>query len=829
MFEEEQTLFADVLLPVPIPGLFTYRIPRALVLLVEVGHRVVVPFGKGRVLTAIVVQLHATPPKKYQAKYITEVLDSHSLVTRQQLALFQWIAEYYLCYPGEVLNVALPSGLKVTSQSRVQYNPDFDYDHLLTEPERIVLEVLKKQDSLTYDELARLISNEIAVSSLLKSLINKHAIILFEEIKEKYKPKIIQKIRFTDAFLESTSLSDFLQKTDKKPKQQAILLTYLSHVPVHNNPNLNTQGLDKSLFTQSDALSDSALQTLIRQGVFEQFSVSVSRFDNERLSPAPNLVLSPQQQIALNTIKEQFEEKSVVLLHGVTGSGKTEVYIRLIQEALEAGSQVLFLLPEIALTTQIVVRLRKIFGEQMGIYHSKFSDNERVEVWKGIIEGRFQFVVGVRSAIFLPFDRLGLIIVDEEHETSYKQFDPAPRYHARDVAVMMAYMQGAKTLLGSATPSLESYHHALNGRYGLVNLHERYGQARLPEFILVDIRTEKKQRKMKEAFSSMLLDYLELTLQQGEQSILFQNRRGYSPYLQCEECAHIAECAHCAVSLTYHHKAAEMRCHYCGYKEEVPRTCPTCGSPKVKTVGYGTEKLEDQLLLFFPEAKVLRMDLDTTRAKNAYQDIIGAFERGEVDILVGTQMISKGLDFDNVSLVGVFDADRIIHFPDFRASERAFQMITQVSGRAGRRADKPGKVLIQTANPAQRLLQQIIDSDYTGMYQAEIVEREKFHYPPFTRLIRLIIKHTDDRTALRAAQLLAQKLTESLGTNRVLGPQPSLVERIRNQFLFEVLIKLEREKTNFKAVKQFIQEKVTDVLADKSLKNVRIVVDVDPM
>ena len=829
MFEEEQTLFADVLLPIPIPGLFTYRVPRALVLLVEVGHRIVVPFGKGRVLTALVVELHSTPPKKYTAKYISEVLDSYSLVTRQQLALFQWIAEYYLCYPGEVLNVALPSGLKVTSQSRVQYNPDFDYDLLLSEAERIVLEELKNQDSLTYDELARLAPNEVAVSSLIKSLINKRAIILFEEIKEKYKPKIIQKIRFTDAFLESTRLRDFLQKTDKKPKQQAVLLTYLSHVPVHNNPDLNTQGLDKSLFTQSDAISDSALQTLIRQGVFEQFSVSVSRFDNERLSPAPSPVLSPQQQLALKAIKEQFEEKPVVLLHGVTGSGKTEVYIRLIQEALEAGSQVLFLLPEIALTTQIVVRLRKIFGEQMGIYHSKFSDNERVEVWKGIVEGRFQFVVGVRSAIFLPFERLGLIIVDEEHETSYKQFDPAPRYHARDVAVMMAYMQGVKTLLGSATPSLESYHHALNGRYGLVNLHERYGQARLPEFILVDIRTEKKQRKMKEAFSSMLLDYLDLTLQQGEQSILFQNRRGYSPYLQCEECAHIAECAHCAVSLTYHHKAAEMRCHYCGYKEDVPRTCPTCGSPKVKTVGYGTEKLEDQLQLFFPQARVLRMDLDTTRSKNAYQDIIQAFERGEVDILVGTQMISKGLDFDNVSLVGVFDADRIIHFPDFRASERAFQMITQVSGRAGRRADKPGKVLIQTANPAQRLLQQIIDSDYTGMYQAEIAEREKFHYPPFTRLIRLIIKHTDDRTALRAAQLLAQKLAESLGTNRVLGPQPSLVERIRNQFLFEVLIKLEREKTNFKAVKQFIQEKVTDVLTDKSLKNVRVVVDVDPM
>ncbi|WP_439559564.1 replication restart helicase PriA, partial [Dyadobacter sp.] len=519
--------------------------------------------------------------------------------------------------------------------------------------------------------------------------------------------------------------------------------------------------------------------------------------------------------------------KEVVLLHGITGSGKTEVYIDQIRQVLEGGSQVLFLLPEIALTTQIVVRLRKVFGDVMGIYHSKFSDNERVEVWKGILDGKFQFVVGVRSAIFLPFDNLGLIIVDEEHESSYKQHDPAPRYNARDVAVIMSYMHKGKTLLGSATPSLESYYHAKSGRYGLVEMKQRFGNAALPTFELIDIKKEKKSKKMKNEFSSVLIEQLQHNLNHKEQTILFQNRRGYSPYMQCEECNWISECANCDVSLTYHMKARELRCHYCGHKEEVPRTCPHCGSTKVRTMGYGTEKIEEEINLMFPGARVQRMDLDTTRAKNAYQQIIQEFEEGGIDILVGTQMVSKGLDFDNVSVVGIFDADRIIHFPEFRASERAFQMLTQVSGRAGRRADKPGKVLIQTANPAQKLLERIIENDYIGMYESEIIEREKYSYPPFTRLIKVTVKHVDEAVANKAAQVLAKKLIENLGLSRVLGPQPPLVERVRNQFLFDILIKLEREKINFKAAKSFIQEKVIDILTDKTLKSIQVVIDVD--
>ncbi|MFB9293461.1 replication restart helicase PriA [Persicitalea jodogahamensis] len=827
-FEEESTVFADLILPVPIPKLFTYRVSRAMSGLIKVGARVIVQFGKNRVITAVVGKLHHTPPANYQAKYVLELLDEEPLVMASQLELFRWMADYYLCTIGEVMNVALPSGLKITSQSKVQFNPDFDYAELLTEEEVGLLEEIKKHKSLSYDEVARL-TEGVNVNAVIKSLVGKRAVILFEQVKEKYKPKISRKVRLTESYASAAGVNGLMKELERQPKQQEVLLRYLSFVPVQSNAGLNQKGLEKAAFTQDDNSSNSSLQTLLKNGVFEQFEVTVSRFADLPEAPAAVINLSESQQGAIRQIQDHFQDKEVVLLHGITGSGKTEVYIHMIKQALESGTQVLFLLPEIALTTQIVVRLRKVFGDKMGIYHSKFSDNERVEVWKGIIEGKFQFVVGVRSAVFLPFTNLGLIIVDEEHETSYKQFDPAPRYHARDVAVVMAYMHHGKVVLGSATPSLESYYHAQHGRYGLVEMFERYGDAALPEFLLVDIKEEKKSRKMKNEFSSVMLNYMQYNLEHNEQTILFQNRRGYSPYIQCEECDWIAQCNNCDVSLTYHMKVAELRCHYCGHKEQVPRTCPNCGSPKVKTMGFGTEKIEDELHLIYPNARVQRMDMDTTRAKNAYQQIIQDFENEQIDILVGTQMVSKGLDFGNVSVVGIFDADRMIHFPEFRASERAFQMLTQVSGRAGRRAGKPGKVLIQTHNPGQEILRWVIRNDYRTMYNTEISEREEYNYPPFSRLIKLIVKHTDRDTAQRAATTLAELLLTELGQSRVLGPEPPLVERVRNQYLFNILIKLEREKINFKAVKSFIQEKVTDILTDKTLKNVNVVVDVDSM
>ncbi len=825
--DEEVTFFADLIVPLPIPNLFTYRVPRAMTDGIKIGARVIVPFGKknSRVLTAIVARLHNTPPPKYQARYILELLDDYPLITGYQLELFRWMADYYMCCVGEVMNVALPSGLKISSQSKVQYNPDFDYPDLLTPEEVSLLEELKKLPALTYEELGRLVG-ELNVPAVIKSLVGKRAVIVFEEVREKYIPKMVRKVRLHPNYEEQEQLMMLIRRLEKLPKQQEVVMRYMRHVPVQHTPSLNQRGLDKSILNQDDELSQSSLATLIKNDVFQTFEVIQPRF-SDTLVPTGEIVLTETQRKASESIMAQFQSQNIVLLHGITGSGKTEVYIDLIQQALAGGSQVLYLLPEIALTTQIVVRLQRVFGDKMGIYHSKFSDNERVEVWKGIVSGQYQFVVGVRSAVFLPFDNLGLIIVDEEHETSYKQHDPAPRYHARDVAMMMAQWQQAKVLLGSATPSLESYYQAKQGRYGFVELFQRFGAAVLPEIMLVDVKQEKKQKTMKNEFSSALLAALGNNLENKEQSILFQNRRGYSPYIQCEDCDWTGECPNCAVSLTYHMRANELRCHYCGYKEEVPRTCPTCGSTKVKTIGFGTEKLEDQLQILFPAARILRMDLDTTRAKNAYQQIISEFETGEVDMLVGTQMITKGLDFDKVSLVGIFDADRIIHFPEFRATERAFQMLTQVSGRAGRRGGRRGRVLIQTNNPQQLILQKIIDNDYKGLYDEEIRERQDFNYPPFSRLIKLTVRHPEQHISQQAAERLAAELTDTLGSSRVLGPEQPLVERIRNQFLYDILIKIERGPVNMKAVKEFIRDRINDILTDKGLRQVSVVADVD--
>jgi primosomal protein N' (replication factor Y) (superfamily II helicase) len=824
---ENETIFVDLILPVPVPQLFTYRVPRTMNHLVKNCARVVVPFGKNRIVTGVIASMHQKPPQKYQAKYIAEVLDDEPLITPQQLVLFKWIADYYLCSIGEVLNVALPSGLKITSQSKVQYNPDFNHPDLLTETEAKLLAEIKEYQSLTYEEVGRRVG-DANITPIIKSLIGKRAVLLFEEVKEKYKPKIIKHIKLNGLYETKENLLELIQYLDKQPKQQEIILKYISKIPVQNHPEANKEGIEKKYFLSDEGVSDASLSTLIKKEILEEFEVIVSRFSSTKTDAKDVIIdLTEAQKKASSEIFEHFQTKDTVLLHGITGSGKTEVYIRLAQQVLESGAQVLFLLPEIALTTQMVVRLKKVFGNKLGIYHSKFSDNERVEVWKGVVAGDFQIVIGVRSAIFLPFDNLGLVIVDEEHESSYKQFDPAPRYHARDVAIMMAHLQHAKVLLGSATPAIETYHAALSGRYGLVRLNQRYGNATLPDFVLIDIKQERKQRKMRAEFSSVLYEALQQNFNNNQQSIIFQNRRGYAPYLQCEECSWIGDCQNCDVSLTYHYKDAELRCHYCGHKEQVPKTCPACGSVKVKTIGYGTEKLEDQLKIMYEGARVIRMDLDTTRAKNAYQQIIEDVEKGNVDMLVGTQMISKGLDFANVSLVAIFDCDRMIHYPDFRAAERAYQLITQVSGRAGRRSDRKGRVLIQTSNPAQPILQKVIANDYEGLYDEEIKEREQFNYPPFTRLIKLTVKHLESDVSNRAAQKLAVSLSEKMGANRVLGPEPPLVERVRNQFLFDILIKLERENTNFRAAKTFIQEKIIDILTDKTLKGVNVVADVD--
>ncbi|MGB3619669.1 MAG: primosomal protein N', partial [Catalinimonas sp.] len=690
------TLFADVILPLPLPQTFTYRVPLELNDLILPGARVVVQFGRRKILTAVVARLHQTAPARYQAKSVLELLDEEPIINDHQLRFFQWIADYYVCAIGEVTNAALPSGLKISSRSRIQLNPDWDRTgwDALNEKERRLIDLLGEAESMTYDEAADALDVK-NIYHLLKRLTALRAVILFEELKEKYQPKVHKKVRLAPALLaDESALPRLFADLERQPKQLGVLFAYLQAVPVQRNPAYNERGLERKVLCETEGVSASSLKTLTKRGVFEEFELVVSRFRASAPDQA-HATLSELQTQARDALLAGLAERGVAVLHGITGSGKTEVYIDLIRQALAGGSQVLFMLPEIALTTQIVARLQRVFGREMGIYHSKFSDNERVEVWRTVAAGGVSFIVGVRSSVFLPFSNLGLIIVDEEHEPSYKQFDPAPRYHARDCALVLARQHGAKVVLGSATPAIETYHQTRAGRWALVEMLKRYGDAQLPEIVLADVARERKQKTITHGFTAQLMESIQQHLAQREQVILFQNRRGYAPWIQCHECDHVPHCRQCDVSLTYHLAGNELRCHYCGYREETPRICPVCESTQLRTMGAGTERIEDDLKLILPEARVQRMDLDTTRAKNAYQRIIGEFEARNIDVLVGTQMVSKGLDFDHVGLVGVFDADRMMFFPDFRAHERTFQMITQVSGRAGRRG-KRGYVIIQT-------------------------------------------------------------------------------------------------------------------------------------
>lgn len=822
------TFFAEILLPVPIPKLFTYRIPFDQNNNVKPGLRAIVQFGDRKVLTGIIIQIHETPPQEYEAKYILELLDDEPVVNAQQFKLFRWIAEYYLCTEGEVMNAALPSGLKLSSESMVQIHPSFSWETTLFEfsqKEEILLRHLQQKPH-AYSEISKLLGIK-NLYSILKSVVGKEAAILFEEVKEKFKPKTEKRIRITNGYLTSKALESVFQLLAAKPKQESVLLKYLQLVPVLQDSQANKNGISKKILLEGD-ISESSLATLIKNAILEEFEVVVSRFEEDADQPLPEILLSEEQKNAQAEILKNFETHPVTLLHGITGSGKTEIYINLIRKALDGGTQVLYLLPEIALTTQIVQRLKKVFGTTMGVYHSKFSDNERVEVWNGVLSGRFRFVVGVRSSIFLPFDNLGLIIVDEEHDTSYKQQEPAPRYHARDVALMMGHWHHAKVLLGSATPSVETYYQAMNKKYGFVQLHKRYGDARLPEVILADMSQERRNKTIKGDFSRTLLKAIGEALAQHEQVIIFQNRRGYSPMVHCEDCSWVPKCINCSVSLTYHQYKHALICHYCGYRELLPTQCPTCSSRRITTVGYGTEKLEEELKLHFKEASVQRMDFDTTRVKSGYENIIEQFERGATNILVGTQMVTKGLDFDKVSLVGIFNADRMMHFPDFRSYERAFQLITQVSGRAGRR-DKPGKVIIQTSHTDHPILSFILNHTQEEFYQTEITDRQQHAYPPFARLIEITVRHTDKKISHEVSHKLADWLRSALTDCRILGPGEPVVSKIRNQYLMNMLIKIPRDSGHLMEVKNKITFFVHKVLQEKELRSARIVVDVDPV
>ncbi len=820
--------FADIILPVPIPRMFTYKVPKNLQPQIRIGLRVIVQFGKKKILTGIIGKVHNKPPQAYEAKPVLDLIDHEPSVNPLQIRFWVWMADYYFCHIGEVMHAALPSGLRLSSESKIQLNPNFNLEtskYPLDIREEKILEALVNKEELSYEDCEKILGVK-TIHPILKSLVTKEAILIFEKVQEKYTPKIETRVRLNPDILTSkTALSAVFEGVRGKPKQESVLLRFLRDVPVIQHPQFNEKGLEKSvLLDEGD--SENSLKTLIKNGVFETFKYVVNRIEEVAAGQTAS-DLSPIQKTAYEEIKSNFQNRTTVLLHGVTGSGKTEIYIKLIEEVLESGSQVLLLLPEIALTTQIVGRLTQIFGSRMGVYHSKYSDNERVEVWNGVLTGRFSFIVGVRSSIFLPFDSLGLVIVDEEHEPSYKQFDPAPRFHARDAAIMLAYFHQAKTLLGSATPSFESYFNAKQGKYGYVEISKRFGDSSMPEYHLANIPADRKKNLLKLDSTRLLREKIQQALENQQQIIIFQNRRGYSPYIQCEDCSWTGQCVQCDVSLTYHQFVGELRCHYCGYKEKIPQTCPACGSAQLCTQGMGTERIEESLSLLFPEARLGRMDLDTTRNKYGYQRLLDEFAAGQIDILVGTQMITKGLDFGKVTLVGIWDGDRILNFPDFRAGERAYQQITQVAGRAGRREIK-GEVVIQTRNPENDLFDKVIRGNYFEFFNQELEDRKKYYYPPYVKLIKIMTRHSDSKTAEKAAHALHHQMATISVKKIVLGPEKAMIARIKNQYQFESLVKLDRlgpAQASFKGTLAKIIEELQTV---PEFRSVRWLVDVDP-
>ena len=825
---DKQTLFTDVILPLAIPQTYTYRVPFEWNQQLQVGHRVIVQFGKGsKQYSAIVSSIHQSPPESYQAKYIDAIIDEQPIVHEEQLKFWQWISDYYLCSIGEVMNAALPGGLRLASETRVFLHPSYrKVVDQLSDDEYLIVEALEVRNVLNLKEIAELLSIKF-VQPKIKSLIEKKAIMVEEEIKQRFKPKVVDYVRLHKAVDKEELLEAAFDQLEKAPRQLEALMTYIQ---LSQHFSSSPLAVKKLKLQKSINASSSLINELVKKKVFEVYQKEVSRITSSATSSSIQ-VLTKEQQEAYQYITKNFEKGKVSLLHGITSSGKTEVYFHLIEDALKQGKQVLYLLPEIALTTQMVQRLQAVFGQKVGVYHSRFNENERVEVWnevlnfKGEDSDNFQIILGARSALFLPFSQLGLIIVDEEHENTFKQYEPSPRYQARDAAIVLAEMQGANILLGSATPSVESHYNARIEKYDLVKLEKRYGKIQLPEILVADMKEAHRKKKMKSHFTEDLLELMEKCLAERKQIILFQNRRGYAPIMICETCGNSPQCKNCDVSLTYHKFKKELNCHYCGYHIQTPKTCPSCGDSKLHIKGFGTEKIEEELAIYLPKAKIKRMDLDTTRAKKAYYQIISAFEDGEIDILVGTQMVTKGLNFENVGLVGILNADNMLHFPDFRAYERSFQLMTQVAGRAGRKGER-GKVLIQTFNPDHVVIQQVVNNDSDSLYLNELLERRNFHYPPYFRLIRLTLKHRQRSTVQQAARQFASSLKQVFG-NRILGPEEPHIARIRNSYLQNILLKISRESSTKKA-KEHLVACIDDFRTNEAFRSVRLVIDVDP-
>jgi primosomal protein N' (replication factor Y) len=809
--------YIDVILPIPIQKTFTYAVTSEEARFLEKGMRVAVSFGNKKMYTGLVYNIHTNKPTLYETVDIIQILDNKPIVNDNQLKLWKWIATYYMCSLGDVYRAALPSAFLLESETVIYKNDTFINEDFLDDEEFLIFEALQHQSQLTIHQVSDILGKK-KVMPVVNELIKKSAIYIKEKIYEQYKPKLVKYVRLHTDYNSDNALNVLLEELSRAKKQRDAVLTYFqlatSKKPIKA----------KELETTAN-VSTNILKSLVNKNIFEFYEIQTDRI-NFKGNTNDLKTLNEFQDKALSEIKETFKSKDVTLLHGITSSGKTEVYTKLIQEVLDTGKQVLFLLPEIALTTQIITRLQFYFGDQISVFHSKYSMNERVEVWNNVLENKTkaQIILGARSSIFLPFSNLGLIVVDEEHETSYKQFEPSPRYNARDSAIVLSKLHQAKILLGSATPSLESYFNAQQNKYGFVELNRRFGNVQLPKIELIDVKEKHKKKEMKGHFSDTMLKLIQNALDEKEQVILFQNRRGYSPVVECKTCGIAPQCPNCDVSLTYHKYRNELKCHYCSYQRAMPNSCAACGSNTLDTKGFGTEQIELELKELFPDFNIGRMDLDTTRGKFGYQKIIGAFEAKEIDVLVGTQMLSKGLDFENVSLVGILNADSMLNFPDFRAHERAYDMMVQVSGRAGR-SKKQGNVAIQTYNPYHQILQQVSTTNYTEMYKEQLQERWQYKYPPYYRLIKITLKHRDYNKVDLGVNWLFKALYNSFGEH-VLGPTAPAVSRIRNQYIKNVVIKIP-PKQSLANTKNQISKIRNTFEAVKDFRPIRFIVDVD--
>ncbi|RYJ44372.1 primosomal protein N' [Flavobacterium beibuense] len=812
--------FIEVILPLALPKPFTYAINEAEYGFIKKGMRVAVPFGRNKIYTGLVIDLHQTPPQLYQAKEIHQILDDFPIVTEIQLKHWEWIASYYMCSIGDVYKSAMPSGYLLESETIITSKKDFSInDTQLSDEEYLVYEALQTQSALKIQEVAAILNKKTTLP-VINKLIAKNAISLQEEINEKYKPKTIRYIRMQPEFLQEDNLSGLMEILSRAQKQREAVMYYFQLQAREKKP------IAVKHFMEASGATAAVVKSLVDKDIFEEYHLEEDRVQFEKADDSA-FGLSPKQQEAFDGIKDSFEEFQVTLLHGITSSGKTEIYIKLIEEFINSGKQVLYLLPEIALTTQLVVRLTAYFGNQVAVFHSKYSNNERIETWQHVLEDseKARVIIGARSALFLPFKDLGLIVIDEEHEQTFKQQDPAPRYHARDAAIVLAGMFDAKVLLGSATPGIETYYNAIGGKYGYVELKERYGNVMPPEIVLVDLKDKYKRKRMTGHFSDTLNEAIAEALSEGRQVILFQNRRGFSPWVECMTCGHVPQCPQCDVSLTYYKFKNQLRCHYCGYSIANPTHCHQCHSTDLSTKGFGTEQIEMELKELFPTKNVWRMDQDTTRGKFGYEKIIDAFKNKEIDILVGTQMLAKGLHFDNVSLVGILNADNMLYQPDFRAFERAFQMMVQVAGRAGRK-DVRGKVLIQTYNPLHNIIQQVTDNDYPAMYKEQVYERHNFKYPPFYRLIRLTLRQRDYEKLKDGALWVYNVLSQNLNMP-VLGPEEPAISRIRNEYIRTIMIKLP-QGNSLGGTKKAIRKILDSFDAVPQYKSIKITVNVDP-